>query len=1259
VAGFTIRSLLGAGGFGSVWEATGPGGAPVAIKVSHAAGTDARRRLEREAWILDRVCPPHVPALYGSGQLADARPYIIMERLAGGTLADEIAGRPRPVSLDEMKAIGGALLASAAAVHGHRVVHRDLKPENVFLVRGAGPPTRATLMDFGFGRGDDGYGVESTVWAPGGGTPEYMAPEQISGEEAAAPADVYALGLLLFELCTLRLPFVGDRALLEYAHLSFRPPPPSDFAEVPPLLQTVILRCLAKQPQERFADAGALLDAFDQACAAPTDGGTGPRPARAGAAPPPMTSDRQRMVLLFAQGPRVAGEAIQTALQPFAAQLAHVLGDRAVYAFGHRAAHSPAERALAAARAVVGDGLAERVILDVAELTIKHRAGATRLFGPVLSDPTRYPAAGDEPGILLAPAAAALLASADREAPPPLVGRDDLLRTLLDEASRAVATQRPRVARVLAGPGLGGTRLARELATHLRAQLPDAEVIELGAREPQANDTDDTVAGLLRRCLDLPAGLPADGGHALLENRLGAAVTAETYPSVALRLGWIGPSHPAVAAVRAAPGALAANLARAGVQGLRRLAARRPVMVVLDDAHWADDTLLETLEQATTLEAPLWVCAVGRPAFAEGRPGWGQRAAHLHPVTLPPLDPASAAELCRHLLLPATSVPEPVVARLTDRAQGAPLLLCDLVRGLLREGLVRETAGGACYVATEVLDRLPDSPLVEWVAGRELDQLPSDLAAHARLMAVLSPDFTLDEVVGVLGQMDRDLAGGFPLDTGVAVRRLQQLSLLVESSPGRYGFRNRMLREGVARRMSEAVAVNVHRAALKHYRGTTLAETVRTARLAWHAARAGERSQAATAYLALAESARERHDYLESDLLYTQALVHLSEPEEVLRLSALKGRGAMRYRLGRYQGAREDLASARELAARGGDAATLADVMLDEAMALDWLLEWRRSRELAESARELLRGKETPAHKARLLLALGRSLHRFNQDQEAVKLLREASRLAEAVGDQGYEVQVTAGLMLGLLLPFLGLLDEAEVRLEGLARLCESKGDELHLAGVWINRGCLWIARNDPRRFMEDTDRALAYARRLGNTNLEGFASFNAACFFHWRAEYGTAEAFIRRRIEIEQRLDGPGRSRPESQVLLARILWGKDGEAAAAALVAELRAHQAAARAGGRPELLLQPNDELLLEMMDLAVTRAGNDRWQPLVDRARELAQGQELIEVLEMAGLAAHGRGERADAHRFWEAALTAGQSIPNVMAERIRTRLAQNG
>ena len=1071
VPGFITGSLLGSGGFGSAWAATDDCGTTVAIKVSHTADVDAAWKWSREAAILARVGPPHVPAFHSSGTLADGRPYLVMERLAGGTLADALEGWQAPPAPAVFAQLGCALLESVAALHARGVVHRDLKPENVFLAVAPDQPARARLVDFGFSRAaSSDAGHTRTVSAAGAGTAEYMAPEQITGQEADARADVYALGLLLYEMLTLRLPFVGDRRQLEYAHLSFRPPPPSDFAAVPAPVEEVILRCLAKEPGSRFSDAAVLRAAFWAATADLSPAPPAPPAPRTDARRAPLAAgERQKMVLIFAQGPRVAGGEVQTVLQPFAGQVAHAQPGLAVYAFGHRAGNSPAQRALAAAKALSARGLGERLIIDLGEVTVKERPGGARLFGSVLSEMDRYPRPVEPPGLLITAAACALVpgvvirpaayrpgcfvpgegiaedaysSTVLPDSLPPLVGRGELLQVLLAEAVRAVAARAPRVAAVLASPGLGKTRVARELGRLLRTQLPAAQLIELSAREPLGSDTDETLAELLRRALDLPAAAPPDGGRELLGDRLGD-LARETWASAALLLRWIAPDHPEVVALRFAPGVLRANMARAALEALHRLASRRPVLVVLDDAHWADDTLLEALEQATTSPLPFWVCAFGRPAFAEGRPSWGQRAGHHHSAALEALDGEGAAELCRHLLLPATNVPEPVITRLADRAQGVPLLLCDLVRGLRREGLVRELPGGAWYVATEVLDWLPDSPLVEWIAGRELDQLPFDLAAHARLMSLLWSPITVEEVNGVLGRMERDLADAFPMDSRVAVRRLGELGLLVKSRAGAFSFRNRMLHEGVARRLGEMVSARVHRAALAFYRSAPMEDTARTARLAWHAARAGERQEAATAYLALAEAARDRHSYLEGDLLYTQALSQLEDGDEGRRLRALKGRGNLRYRLGRYAGALEDLALARELAERGGDPVTQADVMLDESMALEWAMEWHRSRALAERARELARGIEAPALQARVLLATGRSLHRFNQDREAVAPLRQAMALAQQVGDEGYEVQVVAGLLLGFLLPIFGMLDEGEDYLAQVERLCLDKGDEM------------------------------------------------------------------------------------------------------------------------------------------------------------------------------------------------------------------------
>ncbi len=1290
VPGFSTDALLGTGGFGAVWDGADIGGERVAVKVGHARDPSARSKLEREAAVMMRVGPPHVPQVKGSGVLPDGRPFLAMERLFGRTLAEEMERWPGVPSLPEVRAIGRSLLQSATALHDLEVIHRDFKPENVFLV-GEGSKVGCKIMDFGLSRPSRAPAQDHTSTGPGAGTPEYMAPEQISGAAADPRSDVYSLGVMLFELATLRLPFTGERRELEYAHLSFRPPRPSRFARVPGALEDLILRCLNKAPASRYPDAGALSAAFEQALSDLPEGP--PAPTRWAPGPPTPTphstkvvvlrgSERQKVVLLFGQGLHVSGVEMQAALEPFGGQLAHAQPELVACAFTHRAGDNPGHRALAAAEALVAKSLVERVIIDVGTVASKPRPGGLpRLFSPMFTEPGRYPRVDDPPGILLSAAACALLPSVPSEALPgrpdrfvlggstsddvqsrtvmqdaaaPLVGRASTLRALVTEASTALADWRPRVASVLADAGLGKTRIAFELARVLRARLPGAEVIELRAREPLGSDRDETFAELLRRALELPPGRPIDGGRELLSERLGE-LAKETYAGAALLLGWIERDHPAITALRAAPGVLRANMARAGLEALRRLATRRPVLVVLDDVHWADDALLDAIEQATVSELPFWVCAFGRPSFADSRPTWGQRASHAHVERLGPLDPDGAAELTRQLLHPASNVPEPVIRRLVERAQAIPLFLIDLVRGLRSEGLVRTQVGGVSYVATEVIDRLPESPLVEWIAGRELDQLSADLAAHARLLALLSAEITVEEVQGVLDNMDRELAEAFPMDARVGLERLRQMRLLVQHRSGRYSFRNAILREAVAKTVASAQAILIHRAALEYYRTASLPQPIRLPRVAWHAAQAGERLLASTMYMYLAEATRELHNYLEADLLYTHALSHLEENEEDRRLQAHKGRGIMRYRLNRYGGSIEDLSAAEELAVRIGDAATQADVMLDESMALDWAFEWHRSRDLACLAQELVRGLEAPPLQARVLLAVGRSFHRFNQDQEAIDLLRQAEKLGEESGDDGYEVQVTAGLLLGFLLPFLGRLDEAQEQLDKVEGLASAKGDELHLAAMWNNRSCLAIARNDRERFMEDNRRVSSYARRMGNVNLERNANLNSAYYLYWRAEHAAAEPFARRMIEIDAQYFRQGGFRPDGAVLLARILWGQGDAPGAAKLVAEVRAQQAAVRTEANNELLLQPNDEMLLDMIDLVIGHASAPRWESLMARARSVAQGQELIEVLEMAGLAARERGDLEGARRWWREALSAGERIPNVMGERIARRL----
>jgi serine/threonine protein kinase/tetratricopeptide (TPR) repeat protein len=1307
--GFTIARLIGTGGFGSVWEASNDAGLTVALKVSHAADRNDTLRFKREADALSRVGSPYVPTLYGVGTLADGRPYLVIERLFGRTLADEMEAWGGPPSITTVKMVGSALLESAAAMHLAGVLHRDFKPENVFLT--GEDPIRAKWIDFGLSRAQFVARDTQVTLAAGAGTPEYMSPEQLSAGEVDLRSDVYALGVILFEILTLRLPFVGDRLEIEYGHLSLRPPRLSLFATVPSALERVVLRCLAKDPQRRLANAEVLRQAFFSALVDGTvpphrppglvvetskaslrsgaatssteTGGSGPRSSER--RPRQQASEREKVALLFVQGSPMSAKQIQASVETFGGHLVQTGTGRGVCAFRHRGGDNPGQRALSAAEALLAKDLVARVRIDAGTVAVRMRPdGRPRLLSSLFDEVGRYPNATDPAGLRLTAAGHAILpaipcqpasdqpdlfvpvaptedtgrtpSSTVIQDEAPLIGRANILRGLMNEAEQAIRERRPRVASVLAEPGLGKTRLGIELAHQLRQKISGAKVIELRAREPLENNADETLAELLRRAANLPRSGPADGGRTLLTERLGELGT-DGHVGAALALGWISPGDPQVQALRTAPGVLRGGMAKAGRAAVCSLATHCPVIVLVDDAQWADTALLDALEQATVSTLPLWVCALGQPPFAEFRPTWGLRAAHLHVERLGPLGPEDAADLCRYLLLPATNVPQPLIARLVDRAQAIPLLLCDLVNGLRRHGLVRKRAGDVWFVVSEMLDELPDSFVVEWIAARELEELSKDLAGHARLLSLLSHEFTWEEVDGVLTTTEEDIGEAFPLDARVGIERLTESRLLVRHRDGRYGFRNAIAREAVAKTVAGDVRVRVHRTALAYYRGAVLPETARLQRLAWHAAQAGERREAAATYATLAELARERHNDLEAELLYSHALSQLDDADPERRLKILKGRGIARYRLGRHDGSLVDFAEARELAMGVGDRAVQADVMLDESMALDWLLEWRRSRELAEQARDLVAGLHQPALWARAVLAVGRSLHRFNHDEEAAGLLREAAELAVGLGDEGYEVELTAQIMLGFVLPFIGRLDEAEERLARASLLSEAKGDELHLAAVWNNRSCLWIARNDRERFIRDNDRVLAFSRRMGNANLERGASLNAAYYLYWRGEFAAAEPLARRAIEIDEHYFRQGGFRPDGAVLLARILWGEGDPLRARKLVEEVVAQQAAVRDDGKSELLLQPNDEMLLDMIALVVHGGDSAAWDRLVDRARDVAQGQELIEVLEVAGLLALQRGDRQEARRWWAEAIDTTERIPSVMSDRIRERIAQ--
>jgi tetratricopeptide (TPR) repeat protein len=671
--------------------------------------------------------------------------------------------------------------------------------------------------------------------------------------------------------------------------------------------------------------------------------------------------------------------------------------------------------------------------------------------------------------------------------------------------------------------------------------------------------------------------------------------------------------------------------------------------------------------------APGWVCALGRPTFEQTRPSWGDRAGRREVHRLGPLDATSAAALCRRLLLPVANVPDSAVMRLIERTQAVPLLLVELVRGLKREGIVRRNPkGDSWYLATDELDRLPDLPLIEWLARREVDALAPALASHARLIALLGAGVTIPEVDGVLRRLDRQgNAGEFPLDARVGVHRLLAAGVLVQGQQGHIGFRHELIRDSVAQSIPAPLRRQIHLAAADHYReGSSVLEARRLSQLAFHAARAGLGRIAENAYLTLAEQARARHAYLEAERLYSRALElsvgaggargsaqstgspsAMSDAER----AAYRGRGLMRYRLGRYHDALADLARAHEAANERGDRAAEVALLLDQATVLDWMDEFTTSRERVRQAEELFPEGGSEALHTGLLLGIGRSLHRHSCEREAAGYLERAVLLAEPLGDEGYETLVIALLMLGFILQGLGRLDEAGRALDRVIALCEEHGDTLHLVPAVSNRALLRALLGNKAEMIAGLTRVLSLARELGQATLELVGHYNLGEYLYLMDDLEAAGPHVDRAVAIEQQRMGDD-ARPVVALLAARLRLYRGEEEHALAILDSIRSRQTWAHAADQPNTLMVPSEGVFCKMIDLATRGADDVEWDELEAESERFSIGQEYIEVLEMRAISALRRGLHEQASRQLERALAAADRIPNVMRARLERQLA---
>jgi eukaryotic-like serine/threonine-protein kinase len=1065
-----LGACVGRGGFASVWEIVAGG----VLKVAHANHELARARLAREAEALAAIGSPAVPRLLGHGVLDDGRSWIAMERISGTNVGELIASRIRIARGVE---IAIAIADALARIHAAGFAHRDLKPDNI-IRRADGS---VVILDLGLARRlpsdpDDPNRAGVQV-----GSIEYMAPEQVlDATTAAVPADLYAFGCILYELCAGRPPFVGDAAALERAHAALRPPPLRALAHVSAALEEVCHDCLAKQPPRRPASAREIaerLRAVGEASAS----------VRVQHSRSVIGEGTQPVVLLWAELPRVDRALLAT----LAARKIVVVSQRGRRVLGGvvGAEHAdPAGAALAAARDLAAAGARVAVHLDA--VLVRPGPSGVALAGDAVDRPERWLPDTPWTGVVMTRALATVSQAPTRAAEvgpgfvmlgepghtSELFGRDAVLSDLVADAAAALAGAGPALALLVGEHGIGKTALGTALVTRLG---------ELDAR------------------VHLAALPPPGSGH---------------------------PGHTALLELT---GPITGPVVRAVGDALREAARARPTAVVLDDLHLAEHDLLDALEYATLggESLPLWVLGLATPRLDQRRPGFGSRAERQLRTVLAPLDQDAAVAMTAALLRPAEYPPLRALRRIAELAHGNPMHLASLAREIHDRGAIRTRPNGEHFLDTTALDALPPIALGPWLAARELTHVRIELVALARVCAVLGDEIAREELVAVVEAVERQGGATTTIDIDVGLAELVSASILVTTASGRWAFRQALLEEGVYATTNDLERRALHAAALEYWQSRSLDDREVATRVARHAEAVGDRRAAAAAFSALGQHAHDEHRALDADQAWQGAVRNL-DARDLARGRALLGRARARYRLQRVRDALADLEEAIAIAVEQGDAVLEIEALLEKATALDWSDDFTGSAAATTLARERMVQVGVRWLEPEVRLAVARVVYREGRFSDAVPLLAEVVGAAHESAHR--ETETIARVLLAPALVESRELARAETAFEQLIALCQATGDRFHLGAAYANRTWLWAARGEVERVADDLRFVIQLAREVGQAALERIATYNLSEDLLWAGALDEALRLAHRCLSL-QLGHGEGSTWPDL-LLVARI---------------------------------------------------------------------------------------------------------------------------
>lgn len=824
-------------------------GRTVAVKLLKVGDAESLARFEREAAVLEALRHPQIVEHVAHGIHA-GRPFLVLEWLEGCDLRTRMDDGPLGVA--ESVAIAESVARALAASHALGVVHRDLKPENVFLV--GRDPRAAKLLDYGIARVEGSSRTRTGVMM---GTPHYMAPEQARGEPTDARTDLWALGVVLFECLSGVQPFRGEHVPAILTKVAFEPAPAlADLVpHAPEHLAELCAELLEKDPRRRPQSASLVLD-------------------RLSSAPPPSLRPSKRQAL--GRSERTTACVVLTGVPPATddgtprrlrtarldgAEVMPVELDHGGYAFVLVRDGEAVDVAARAARQAITlrEDLGAAVPIAVVTTRLASRAAvggsieeAARLLasateGIVVDDATasllegRFDLVRDSHWVRLAEERTAaetsrlLLGKAT-----PFVGRDNELAMLEGLYDESVDDRSSRVVVVTAGAGAGKSRLWRELARRLEGRA-EAPLVWLARSDPERAGTPfSLLAALAREAIGCRESQPrAEQLCAVLEfcqSALGSSPRMERALTALLDL-W------ELVGVDPRPGV--EEICEAWIAASHAAAAGRPLVVGLEDMHWADRPSILALDRMVASERvqPLLLVALARPTELDSLADFLSRRNPLR-INLPPLRSKAIESLARATL--GDRLSRSSLDFIVSHAQGNAFVVEELIRAVSR--------GQAT---------IPETALA--VAEARLDTLTPEVRRAFRAASIFGETVWASAVGALVADPSVDRA----LETLVEQELLLPRATSRFAGETEFALRHALLREAGYATLSEEDRVRGHAAALSWL---TVRGEKSAAALAQHAERGRRHEEAVAHFTRAAREALSAFDHVAARDLVARGL---------------------------------------------------------------------------------------------------------------------------------------------------------------------------------------------------------------------------------------------------------------------------------------------------------------------------------------------------------------------------------------------------